>query len=66
VWTRLIWLWVSTKGGLLSTRNEPSSSIKLGEFIGPVEELLASQEGLYRLYLLSWSVSGQTLLVYIM
>jgi hypothetical protein len=33
VWTGLIWLRVGTKGGLLSTRNEPSSSIKYGEFI---------------------------------
>jgi len=34
VWTGLIWLRVGTKGDLLSTRNEPSSSIKFGEFTG--------------------------------
>jgi hypothetical protein len=32
VWTGSIWLRIGTGGGLLYSRNEPSGSIKCGEF----------------------------------
>jgi hypothetical protein len=44
-WTGSIWFRIGTGVGACECNNEPSGSIQCGEFL--VEDLLASQEGLY-------------------